>query len=86
MQLLQEENARFIEAQIIDGWSVDEVWLFEKLNRRGLEPLMPELWQWDFPSYPDNLFTKRNDWAFIKNLGTPVTEGKYRFPPICVGC
>ena len=36
---------------------------------------MPELWQWDFPSFPDNLFSKDKDGVFIDNISTPVTEG-----------
>ena len=76
LQLLQEENTRMIQTHIANGWSADEIWLFEKLNRRGQEPLMPELWQWDFPSYPDDIFTVRIERAFIKNLTTPVTEGQ----------
>ena len=57
------------------GWSSDENWVWAKLHNQGDEPLMPELWQWDFPSFPDNLFSKVEVEGLISNIQTPITEG-----------
>ena len=73
-------NNDLVQAHLLGNWSADEIWLWERLNKRGAEPLMPELWQWDFPSFPDILFTPDRARALIINIHTPVTEGKHIFP------
>ncbi|PVI03507.1 hypothetical protein DM02DRAFT_612132 [Periconia macrospinosa] len=48
------------------GWPEDAVFLFQKLNMRGFEPLMPQGWAKDFESLPWDLFTLNDNIAFIK--------------------
>ena len=66
----------------VKEWSFDEVWMFNKLSRRVLEPLLSESWQWDFESYPDSLFTKHEKLVFINNLNTSITDGKISPPSL----
>ena len=48
------------------GWPEDAVFLFQKLNMRGAEPLLPYDWNVDFPSLPLFLFTKSEAKQFIR--------------------
>lgn len=53
------------------GWPEDAIFLFQKINMRGYEPIMPIEWLDDLPSLPADLFTERIDKPFIKPaLGT----------------
>lgn len=53
------------------GWPEDAIFLFQKINMRGYEPIMPIEWIDDLPSLPADLFTERMDKPFIKpTLGT----------------
>ena len=60
----------------IRDWSLDEIWMFNKLSKRGLEPLLSKAWEWDFMSFPTALFTKNDNLIFINNLNTPTSYGK----------
>ena len=55
------------DVDVYRGWTDDEVWLFEKLNWRGFEPLLPQAWEADFQTMYDALFTEDMDVAFIKS-------------------
>lgn len=48
-------------------WSKNEVWLLEKLNLRGLEPLMDATWHLDFPVLAPVLFTYDPSRTFINS-------------------
>lgn len=48
------------------GWSEDAVFLFQKLGMRGFEPLMPSSWAFNFVMFPEMMFTKNMDKAYIK--------------------
>lgn len=53
------------------GWPEDAIFLFQKINTRGYEPIMPIEWVDDLPSLPADLFTEVPDKPFIKpTLGT----------------
>lgn len=53
------------------GWPEDAIFLFQKINMRGYEPIMPIEWLDDLPSLPADLFTERMDKPFIKpTMGT----------------
>ncbi|KAF3033201.1 hypothetical protein E8E12_003977 [Didymella heteroderae] len=53
------------------GWPEDAIFLFQKINNRGYEPIMPIEWVDDLPSLPADLFTEVPDKPFIKPaLGT----------------
>jgi len=51
------------------GWPKMDVALFERLSKRGHEPLLPSHWEQDFQALPSELFTADTDKAFIKALG-----------------
>lgn len=48
------------------GWPEDAVFLFQKLNMRGSEPILPYDWNVDFPSLPLFLFTKSEAKQYIR--------------------
>jgi hypothetical protein len=53
------------------GWPEDAIFLFQKINNRGYEPIMPIEWVDDLPSLPADLFTEVPDKPFINPaLGT----------------
>lgn len=62
------------------GWTEDEVWLFEKLDRRGCEPLLPRHWDRDFLTMYALLFTKNDSAAFIRSASGKDYHGKLNFP------
>ena len=59
------------------GWSEDAIFLFQKINMRGYEPIMPIEWLDDFLSLPADLFTERVDKPFIKPTLGSHYHGKY---------
>ena len=66
------------------GWPEDAIFLFQKINMRGYEPIMPIEWVDDLPSLPADLFTERMDKPFIKPaLGTHY-HGMYNLHQSCI--
>ncbi|KAF1972185.1 hypothetical protein BU23DRAFT_508954 [Bimuria novae-zelandiae CBS 107.79] len=59
------------------GWSEDAVFLFQKLNMRGFEPILPYDWKADFPTVPLDLFTKNESKQFIKANCQSSFRAKY---------
>jgi hypothetical protein len=59
------------------GWSEDSVFLFQKLNMRGVEALLPDRWKSDFVTLPLNLFTVNDNKAFIKADGQSDFRGMW---------
>ena len=54
-----------------EGWTQDELDLYNKLNDRGVVPLLHSSWKIDFPTIPEVLFTDDKEEAYIKaELGT----------------
>ncbi|CUS14305.1 unnamed protein product [Tuber aestivum] len=51
-----------------NGFSLQEAALFQRIQKRGLEPLMPAHWQVDFSTMPDHLFTAADDPAYIESV------------------
>lgn len=49
-----------------EGWTQDELDLHNRLNDRGVVPLLYSRWKIDFPTIPDVLFTDNKDEAYIK--------------------
>ncbi|KAJ4296867.1 hypothetical protein N0V90_006915 [Kalmusia sp. IMI 367209] len=62
-QVRQENQSRKLREA---GWSEDAVFMFQKLNMRGFEPLLPDGWVNDFETLPVDLFTANENKAFIK--------------------
>ncbi len=48
-------------------WTQDEIWLFNKLAMRGLEPLLPQSMAMDFQSFPDRLFSRNPSRVFLSS-------------------
>lgn len=78
--LIDDDNSTFSEDDVLDrkeaqanieelyrGWTEEEIWLFEKLDWRGYEPLLPKRWAGDFLTMYDLLFTEDDSIAFIKS-------------------
>jgi hypothetical protein len=74
-QLRQEIQCRELR---LAGWSEDSVFLFQKLNMRGVEALLPDRWKSDFVTLPLNLFTVNDNKAFIKADGQSDFRGMWR--------
>ena len=49
-----------------EGWTQDELNLYNRLNDRGVIPLLPSSWSLDFPTIPEVLFTNDPEEAYIK--------------------
>lgn len=64
------------DANLYRGWTEDEIWLFEKLDWRGYEPLLPKSWDGDFRTMYDELFTRDDSVAFIKSASGNDYHGK----------
>ncbi|KAI4250883.1 MAG: hypothetical protein L6R35_007621, partial [Caloplaca aegaea] len=54
------------DLDVMKTWSKDEVWLFHKLNMRGFEPLLPDTWDFEFVTLPNNLFSDNDAKVLIK--------------------
>lgn len=61
------------------GWTKEEIWLFEKLQDRGFEPLLHVTWGFDFPTLPVELFTTDRSKVFIKSMHDNDYHGTYSF-------
>lgn len=64
------------DGQAYKGWSEDEVWLYEKIDNRGYEPLLPKAWDLDFPTLFDDLFSEDDSKAFINTVSGRKYHGK----------
>ena len=81
---LKDVNDRYLDYSDprIKEWTGEEIWLFNKLQNRGAEPLLISTWTLDFPTFPDQLFSKDEDQVFIKNIHTSVSRGEQPLPPL----
>ncbi|CAZ83036.1 unnamed protein product [Tuber melanosporum] len=62
------EDAEDFAELLRDGFSLQEAALFQRIQKRGFEPLMPAHWQVDFSTMPDHLFTAADDPAYIESI------------------
>ena len=67
---VQERKRQWEEAKDMRliGWSDDAIALFQKIGRRGYEPLMPRIWALDFPTMPRGLFSENDGEVFLKSV------------------
>lgn len=75
----QTELARRQETleRIKEGdWHVDEIALFQKLSMRGLEPLLPSHWSFDFRTCPSTIFSSNEEETFINSKSGCDFRGK----------
>ena len=61
----------------IQDWTEEERWLFDKLARRGYEPLLHTTWILDYPTFPDNLFTNDQSQVYINNIHGSIGRGTH---------
>lgn len=73
-QLRQEIQCRELR---LAGWSEDSIFMFQKLNMRGFEALLPNPWKEDFVTLPLNLFTPNDSKAFVKADGLSDFRGMW---------
>lgn len=73
------EERKTSDEVLYHGWTEDEIWLFEKLDWRGYEPLLPKTWDKDFRTMYDLLFTMDDSVAFIKSASGNDYHGKLTF-------
>ena len=57
-------------------WSQTEIGLFNKLNMRGFEPLLPKTWQMDFKTVPEGLFSLKDEAVFINSISGKDFRGE----------
>lgn len=66
-------NAEVAELRIRGDWAEEEIRLFARLRMRGLEPVLPVVWNRDFPTLPGDAFHRKGDDAFIsETCGTEI--------------
>ena len=76
-----DEGTRYIDItkRSHPHWSQSEINLFNKLNNRGFETMLPSSFKMDFPTVPLSLFTDRIDKTFINSL----SGNDFRGEPCC---
>lgn len=57
-------------------WTQSELDLHNRLNDRGVDPMLYSVWKLDFPTMPEAVFTKEKDEALIKSLVGSEFRGK----------
>ncbi len=60
-----------------EDWHEDEVALFQKLNMRGFEPLLPSTWSFDFRTCPETIFSSKDEETFINSASGNDFRGMY---------
>ena len=66
----------------IKEWTDEEIWLFNKLQMRGAEPLLISTWTLDFSTFPDQLFSQDENQVFINNIHTSSGHGRQLPSPL----
>ena len=56
--LEEQERRRTLDEIDRSTWTEGEVELFNRLNMRGFDPMLPLHWHMDFPTMPEQLFTR----------------------------
>lgn len=62
------------------GWTEDEIWLLERINMLGSEPLLHLTWALDFPTLVPELYTMDDSRVLIKAINGNTCRGE--FPPL----
>lgn len=60
-----------------EDYTEDEMWLHQKLVRRGEEPLFHNAWRLDFPTFPEELFTLDHSDIFIHSISKNDFHGSF---------
>lgn len=64
------------EEEDFSDFSIEEYFLFHKLNARGSEPIIHLGWAMDFRTLPEILFTDDRKETYIKHIFAPEYHGK----------
>lgn len=73
------KDGRIYDAKQFRGWTEEEIWLWDKLDWRGYEPLLPKSWDGDFRTMYDALFSEDDSVPFIKSVSGNDYHGKLIF-------
>lgn len=63
------------------GWTEDEIWLLERINLLGSEPLLHLSWALDFPTLVPELYTMDDSRVLIKAINGNTCHGVFAIPP-----
>lgn len=80
-QLRQEVQSHELR---LAAWPEDAVFLFQKLDMRGSEPILPHEWSVDFPSLPPFVFTTSEAKQFVRADTLSEFRGTKYSPPWCL--
>lgn len=69
-----------LDKRDVSGWHQAEISLFDELDLRGTQPLMPNLWRGDFPTCPDVLFSGDYDQTYLNSMIGAEFQGKLLSP------
>lgn len=59
------------------GWTEDEIWLLERINMLGSEPLLHLTWALDFPTFVPELYTMDDSRVLIKAISGNTCHGEF---------
>lgn len=59
------------------GWTEDEIWLLERINMLGSEPLLHLTWALDFPTLVPELYTMDDSRVLIKAINGNTCRGEF---------
>lgn len=60
-----------------EDYAEDELWLHQRLVRRGEESLFHNAWALDFPTFPEDLFTLDRSKILIHSIGDNDFHGRF---------
>ena len=65
-----------LDKRDVSDWHQAEISLFDELDLRGTQALMPNLWRGDFPTCPDVLFSGDYDQTYLNSMIGAEFQGK----------
>lgn len=68
------------------GWTEDEIWLLERINMLGSEPLLHLTWALDFPTLVPELYTMDDSRVLIKAINGNTCHGEFAIPSRKASC
>ncbi|KAK4693719.1 hypothetical protein P7C71_g3729, partial [Lecanoromycetidae sp. Uapishka_2] len=74
MQSVYNDRYLSLNDPRVIGWTKDEIWLFNKLARRGTEPLLYYQMTSYFQAFPNILFTHKPNEVYLNNHHTSQTH------------
>lgn len=71
-----------LDKRDVSDWHQAEISLFDELDLRGTQALMPHLWRGDFPTCPDVLFSHDYDQTYLNSMIGAEFQGNPPSPKI----